>query len=285
MKARDLRVNGVRLHLLEDGKGPLVLLLHGFPETSYAWRKQLPALAARFRVVAPDLRGYGESERPTRVVDYRATAVVEDIVSLIRELGDGPAHVIGHDWGGGIAWATAQLHPEVVDRLVVLNCPHPARFERELRSLSRQLLRSWYILFFQLPFIPERLLLRDGAAPLARMLRGSALRASTFSVDDLLEYRRAFSLPGAASAAINYYRALFRDAVTGRTPPSGTIIRAPTLLIWAEKDVALGTELTSDMERLFSDEFRIEYVPNTSHWVMEERPGLVNRLLIDFLRP
>jgi pimeloyl-ACP methyl ester carboxylesterase len=283
MRAGNLRVNGVRLHFLEDGKGPLVLLLHGFPETSYAWRKQMPALAAHFRVVAPDLRGYGESERPRRAVDYRAMTLVQDVIGLIRELGRGRAHVVGHDWGGGLAWATAQHHPEVVDRLVVLNCPHPARFEHELRSLSRQLLRSWYILFFQLPLIPERVLLRDGAAPLARMLRRSALRANTFTDDDLLEYRRAFSLPGAATAAINYYRALFRDAATGRTPPSATIIDAPTLLIWAEKDVALGTELTTGMEALFSSEFRVEYVPNTSHWVMEERPELVNRLLLEFL--
>ena len=283
MKAGDIHVNGVRLRFVEDGKGPLVLLLHGFPQTSYAWRKQIPALATRFRVVAPDLRGYGDSEKPYRAIDYRVMTLTEDVVGLIRELGDGRAHVVGHDWGGGLAWATAQHHPEVVDRLVVLNCPHPARFEQELRSLSRQLLRSWYVLFFQLPVIPERLLLRDGAATVARMLRGSALRASTFTDDDLLEYRRAFSLPGAATAALNYYRALFRDAVTGRTPVPTKVIAAPTLVIWAEKDVALGTELTYGMEDFFSNELRIEYVLETSHWVMEEQPELVNRLLLEFL--
>jgi pimeloyl-ACP methyl ester carboxylesterase len=279
---RDLRVNGVRLHCVEEGKGPLVLLLHGFPQTSYAWRKQIPALAKRFRVVAPDLRGYGRSEKPPHVVNYRTTLLVEDVVALVHELGAERAHVVGHDWGGGIAWSVAQQHPDVVDRLAVLNCPHPARFERALRSFSRQLLRSWYILFLQLPVLPERLLLRDGAAPLAQLLRDSA-RTGTFTEESLLEYRRAFSFPGAATAAINYYRALFRDALTGRTPASTTLIRAPTLLIWAENDAALGNELTHDMEGLFASEFRLEYLPNTSHWVMEERPAVVNSLLLDFL--
>lgn len=260
-----------------------MLLLHGFPESAHAWRKQIPALARRFRIVAPDLRGYGASDKPGRVSDYRVATLVDDAVGLIHALGEDRAHVVGHDWGGGVAWALAQRRPEVVDRLAVLNCPHPAPFERALRSWSRQLLRSWYILFFQIPLLPERLLARDGAGMLERMLRGSAIRTETFTDDDILEYRRAFSMPGAASATINYYRALFRDALAGRTPKSSTVIRAPTLLIWAEKDVALGNELTHDMEGLFASDFRIEYVPNTSHWVMEERPALVSRLLLEFL--
>lgn len=280
---RAFTVNGVRLHCVLEGKGPLVLLLHGFPESSYAWRGQIPALAEHFRVVAPDLRGYAESDKPPRVSDYRLPVLVDDVVGLVKALGDDRAHIVGHDWGGAVAWAAAQTHPEVVDRLAVLNCPHPLPLRRALSSLSRQVLRSWYVLFFQLPEIPESILLRDGAAALGRMLRGSAIRAEAFSEDDILEYRRALSLPGAATAALNYYRAVFRDALTGRTTDPSTIIQAPTLLIWAENDVALGKELTNDMDRFFASDFRIEYVPNTSHWVMEERPELVNRLLLDFL--
>jgi epoxide hydrolase 4 len=280
---RAITVNGLRLHCVLEGKGPLVLLLHGFPETSYAWRKQIPALAERFRVVAPDLRGYAESEKPPRVSDYRLPVLVDDVVGLIKALGAESAHIVGHDWGGAIAWAAAQTRPEAVERLAVLNCPHPAPFQRALRSSSRQLLRSWYVLFFQLPQIPESLLGRDGGAGLERLLRGSASRPSVFGDDEILEYRRAFSLPGAATATLNYYRAAFRDSLTGRTHDVTKIIKAPTLLIWAENDVALGKELTYDMQGLFASDFRILYVPATSHWVMEERPELVNRSLLDFL--
>jgi pimeloyl-ACP methyl ester carboxylesterase len=280
---REITVNGVRLHCVLEGKGPLVLLLHGFPESSYAWRKQIPALAARFRVVAPDLRGYAESEKPARVSDYRLPVLVDDIVDLIHALGAESAHIVGHDWGGAIAWAAAQTRPEAIGRLAVLNCPHPAPFHRALRSSSRQLLRSWYVLFFQLPQIPESILGRDGGAGLERLLRGSASRPNVFSDDEILEYRRAFSMPGAATATLNYYRAAFRDSLTGGTHDVTKIIHAPTLLIWAENDVALGKELTYGMERLFASDFRIAYVPETSHWVMEERPELVNRLLLDFL--
>jgi pimeloyl-ACP methyl ester carboxylesterase len=258
-------------------------LLHGFPQSSYAWRKQIPALAERFRVVAPDLRGYADSDKPPRVSDYRMPVLVDDIVGLVGELGEEQAHIVGHDWGGAIAWAVAQRWPEAVGRLAVLNCPHPALFQRALRSWSPQLLRSWYVLFFQLIGIPELILLRDGAAFVGRVLRNGTVRPGVFSDEDVLEYRRAFSMPGAATATLNYYRAIFRDALTGRTSDVSTIIHAPTLLIWAENDVALGRQLTNDMERLFASSLRIEYVPNTSHWVMEERPALVNRLLLDFL--
>src|SRR5438034_9603878 len=155
---RDIAVNGVRLHCVLEGKGPLVLLLHGFPESAYAWRKQIPVLAERFRVVAPDLRGYAQSEKPPRVSDYRLPVLVDDIVGLINALGAERAHIVGHDWGGAIAWGAAQTHPEAIAKLAVLNCPHPAPFQRALRTRSRQLLRSWYVLFFQLPQIPELVL-------------------------------------------------------------------------------------------------------------------------------
>ena len=274
---RSVDLNGVRLHCMVEGEGPLVLLLHGFPETSRAWRKQIPELARRFQVVAPDMRGFGASDKPKGIDAYRADVVAEDIVGLTRAFGAERAHVIGHDWGGGIAWTVAMLHPETVDRLVVLNCPHPAVMEKALRSNWNQIRKSWYIFAFQLPALPEWSLRRNGARGLKDALRRSAKRPETFSEADLDEYARAFSAPGAATAAINYYRA----AVRSRVPPAK--IKAPTLLIWAEDDFALGKELTLGMDGLFETPPRIEYVPDTSHWVMEERPEVVNRLLLEFL--
>jgi pimeloyl-ACP methyl ester carboxylesterase len=184
--------------------------------------------------------------------------------------------VVGHDWGGGVAWYLAIEHPEVVDRLVTLNSPHPAIMSRALRTSWRQIRRSWYFFAFQLPWLPEWSLRRDGARPLRDALRRSA-KPGTFTEADLDEYGRAFSAPGAATAAINYYRAAIRSRV-----PSGTI-KAPTLLIWAEDDFALGVELSRGMDGLFSGDFRVEYIPDTSHWVMEEQPEVVNRLLLEFL--
>jgi pimeloyl-ACP methyl ester carboxylesterase len=273
---RDVEVNGVRLHCVVEGEGPLVILLHGFPETSRAWRKQMPALADRFLVVAPDLRGFGASDKPKGIAAYRTSVVADDIVALIHAFDAERAHVVGHDWGGGIAWTVATLHPEAVDRLVVLNCPHPAVMQKALRSNWTQIRKSWYIFAFQLPWLPEWLFRRNDGKALKDALRGSSKRG-TFSEADLNEYSRAFSAPGAATGAINYYRAAARSRVARGK------IKAPTLVIWAEDDFALGIELTRGMNGLFEDPPRIEYVADTSHWVMEERPEVVNRLLREFL--
>src|SRR5438874_2093721 len=273
---RDVEVNGVRLHCMVEGEGPLVLLLHGFPETSHAWRKQIPALAERFRVVAPDLRGYGGSDKPKGIAAYRASVLADDIAGLIHAFGAERAHVVGHDWGGAVAWTVAIDHPDLIDRLVALNCPHPAVLARALRSNWRQLRKSWYIFAFQIPWLPEWALGRNRAKAIKDTLRRSS-KPSTFREADLDEYARAFSAPGAAAAAINYYRAAVRSrAPTGR-------IAAPTLLIWGEDDFALGIELTRGMDDLFEAKPRVEYIPGTSHWVMEERPEVVNRLLLEFL--
>lgn len=273
---RDIDVNGVRLHVVVEGEGPLVFLLHGFPETSRAWRKQMPALAKRFRVVAPDLRGFGASDKPKGIAAYRTSVLADDIVALIHAFDAERGHVVGHDWGGGVAWTLASLHPEAVDRLVVLNCPHPAVMQKALRSNWTQIRKSWYIFAFQLPWLPEWSFRRNGGKALKAALRSSS-KPGTFSEADLDEYARAFSAPGAATGAINYYRA------AARSPLARGKIKAPTLLIWAVDDFALGIELTRGMDGLFERPPRIEYVPDTSHWVMEERPEVVNRLLLEFL--
>ena len=279
---RFVEANGIRFHLVEMGEGPLVVLLHGFPQFWYAWRHQIPALAKRFRVVAPDMRGYGDTSRPPAVSDYRIDVLARDVKELVRALGAERAHVVGHDWGGGVAWATALYHPEVVDRLAVLNCPHPVTFSKALRSNLRQLFRSWYMFAFQIPRLPEWGLRRRGAALVDDAFRGWAIRKEAFTDEDLARFKAAILKPGAATAMVNYYRAAFRSVrLTRALEKEGRKIAAPTLLIWAENDRALGKELTHGMEPLFSSSFRIEYVPNCSHWVNEEQPERVSVSLLE----
>ena len=281
---QNVETNGIRLHYVTAGEGPLVVLLHGFPQFWYAWRHQIPFLAKQFKVVAPDLRGYGDSDKPQRVSDYRTGVLAADVAGLVRALGYDKAHVVGHDWGGGVAWVTALEHPALVDRLVVLNCPHPAAFAKALRSNLRQLGRSWYMFFFQIPVIPELVFRSSPQYIIKRTFQGMAVRKDTFDETDLHEFRTALEKPGALTAAINYYRATFRNfSAIRELERAPRQISAPTLLIWAENDVALGKELTYGMEPWFSGPFRIRYVPNCSHWVNEEQPDLVNGLLGDFL--
>ncbi|HSD10708.1 MAG TPA: alpha/beta hydrolase [Candidatus Binatia bacterium] len=279
-----VEANGIRFHYVTAGEGPLVLLLHGFPQFWYAWRHQVPVLAERFKVVAPDLRGYGDTEKPPRVADYRTGILAADVAALVGAFGCEKAHIVGHDWGGGVAWATALEYAAVVDRLVVLNCPHPILFAKALRSNLRQLARSWYMFFFQLPAIPELVFRLAPRRLVERVFRRMAIRPGTFSDEDLHQFKEALEKPGVLTSAINYYRATFRNlSVIRELERSPTTISCPTLLIWGENDVALGKELTYGMERLFTGPFRIHYVPNCSHWVNEEQPDLVNRLLLDFL--
>ncbi|WP_128478452.1 alpha/beta fold hydrolase [Halorussus pelagicus] len=282
-------VGDVRLHYVAAGDedDPLVLLLHGFPEFWYSWREQIPALAdAGYRVVAPDMRGYNLSEKPRGVDSYRIEKLVGDVVGLIAHFGRESAHIVGHDWGGAIAWETAIRRPEVVSRLAVLNAPHPERFRRELSRNPEQLRRSWYMLWFQMPALPETLLGAGTAAGIGRMLRESA-RPDTFSDEDVRRYREAAARPGALAAAISYYRALFREnlvaearRLVGRDDRQHRV-RAPTLLIWGEDDVALGTELTEGLGEWVAD-LRVERLPGATHWVQNDRPEAVGDLLVEF---
>jgi pimeloyl-ACP methyl ester carboxylesterase len=273
-------VNGVRLHYVEAGAGPLVVLLHGFPEFWYCWRHQIPALAAAgFRVVAPDLRGYNRSDKPPGVAGYRMSLLVEDVAGLIRHAGAERACVVGHDWGGVIAWKLALGRPDLVDRLAVLNAPHPAAMRRELRGLA-QWFRSAYVLFFQLPRLPEWLILRDGCAFLDKVLR-QTVRRGAFSREDVARYKQALSVPGAATAALNYYRAAMRFPT--RPAEDERPITTPTLLIWGERDRYLGVRLSEGLGR-WVRRLRVERLRNASHWVQNDDPERVNALLLDFLR-
>lgn len=284
-------VDGVRLHYVEAGEGPLVVLLHGFPEHWYAWREQIPALAeAGYRVVAPDMRGYNVSEKPHGVEAYRIGELVGDVLGLIGACGEERAAVVGHDWGGVIGWEAAARHPGSVDRLVVLNAPHPAAYRRELRSLgSDQARRSWYALFFQLPWLPEALLRARDHRLIEEMLHEDPQNPDAFDREAIARYKRACAQPGALTSMLNYYRAGFRGTLRsllpGRSVPDTTtkaVVSQPTLLVWGMEDRALSPRLTEGLERWVPD-VRVERLPGASHWVQADAPDEVNELLIGFL--
>ena len=281
---RFVEANSLRFHCVTQGEGPLVLLLHGFPEFWYSWRHQIPALAgAGFTVVAPDLRGYNESDKPEAVEAYRISHIVEDVAGLVRAFDRERAVIVGHDWGGVVAHHLAMRHPEMTRALAVLNCPHPAAFVTALlggKNLE-QLKKSWYMFFFQLPELPEKLLAADNFRLLKAFAYAHA-RPGTFRPKDLHAYTAAFAKPGALTAGINWYRAMFR-----RFPPPERpfpAIGCPALVIWGERDHFLGKVLTRGMKRYFSGPYKIRYLPGVSHWVQQEAPARVNALLIEFLK-
>jgi pimeloyl-ACP methyl ester carboxylesterase len=272
-------LSGARLHYVQAGEGPLVVLLHGFPEFWYGWRHQIPALAAAgFHVVAPDMRGYNLSARPDGAAAYDMSHLTADVRDLIIERGAQRAMLAGHDWGAAVAWATAIGRPEVVQRLAILNVPHPRRMLQGLRT-SRQLRRSWYMFFFQLPWLPERLLGYNRWQGFRDSFENDA-RAGAFSAADIERYVEAWSRPGAITAMINYYRAAFRQTprqAGGSLQP----LAAPTLVIWGTHDRHLGTELAEPERRDVPNLERVEYL-DASHWVQHDKPETVNRLLIEF---
>ncbi|MBK8595614.1 MAG: alpha/beta hydrolase [Holophagales bacterium] len=271
-------VGDLRLHWVEAGRGPLVLLLHGFPEHWLAWRHQIPALAAAgFRAVAPDLRGYNLSAKPAGVSSYRMEHLAGDVARLVRHLGYERTHLVGHDWGGAIAWCVPALHPGLVDRLAILNAPHPILFRKKLATLA-QARRSSYVFFFQLPYFPERSLLGHRAGFLKRMLRRDPTTPGAFSPAEIEAYREAFLQPGAAKAAINYYRAAFRSGT--RIPGLRRSLDAvPTLVLWGEGDRYLGPELLDGLETLVPD-LRLVRIPGASHWLPADAADQVNGELI-----
>ena len=270
------QVDGVRLHYVEAGAGPLVLLLHGFPELWYGFRRQIPALAAAgFRVVAPDLRGYGRSDKPRGVSAYGMRELVRDVRVLIERLGATEASVVGHDWGAGIAWSFAMRHPEALTRLAILNGPHPMRLLEGLLT-AKQVAKSWYMFFFQLPWLPEQMLRQADYAALFATLEPS-LDGTFLSAEERETYRSAFAEPGALTAMVNYYRALLRPW----TAPRPRSVDADVLVLWGERDPYLGREL-AEPEPRWAHRARVEYLP-AGHFVQHDLPDEVNRRLIAFL--
>ena len=268
-------VGDVTLHYLEAGDGPLVVLLHGFPEFSYGWRQQIaPLVEAGFRVVAPDLRGYNLSSKPAGYTAYTADKLATDVRGLIRELGAESAMVVGHDWGGTVAWTLAMNHPEVVDRLVILNAAHPRKLNEGLRNL-RQLLRTWYFFYFQFPGLPERRARRWHWRFFKRFLRDAR---PPYTAEEIDRYVEAWSRPGAATAMIDYYRAAVRLGSKQELRP----VTAPTLVIWGQGDRYLGPKLAEPHHEDVPNLDRVERLPDASHWVHHDEAERVNELLVDF---
>lgn len=288
----DMITNGIRMHYVtvdngeqkgDEGEKPLVILLHGFPEFWYSWRYQLPFLAAHgYLAVAPDLRGYNDSDKPR--TGYDVATLIRDIEGLIRGLGRERAIIVGHDWGGVLAWAFAMRYPALTERLIVMNAPHPAAMMRELRT-PEQLRKSWYMFAFQLPWLPEYILSRNHADEIGRMLRGAAVQKEVFPREVTAKFQQAMSKPGAMTAALNYYRQLFRDLPRRLQQPESSVrsISVPTLLIWGEQDIALGLPLTEGLEQ-WVEHLQIRRIPDSGHWVQQEKPELVNSFLLEFLR-
>jgi epoxide hydrolase 4 len=272
-------VGDATLHYVEAGEGPLVVLLHGFPEFWFGWRLQIaPLVRAGYRVVAPDTRGYNLSSKPEEFESYGVDLLAADVRGLIAELGGGaPARLVGHDWGGSIAWTTAMNHPEVVERLVILNAAHPRRLSEGLHN-PNQLRKSWYFFFFAIPALPEDVVhVRDWH--FFRHFLGEANPA--YTPEEMERYIDAWSQPGASAGMVNYYRASVRqsqkEAVAKLRPLS-----APTLVIWGERDSYLGSDLAEPHAEDVPNLDRVERLADASHWVHHDEAERVNQLLVDF---
>jgi epoxide hydrolase 4 len=271
----------VSLHAITVGPqdGPVVVLLHGFPEFWYGWHRQIePLAAAGFRVIVPDQRGYNLSSKPAGVAAYALTELVSDVIAIADQLDQEKVFLAGHDWGAAVAWSTALLHPQRIAKLAVLNVPHPSVMRKFLSRSPRQLLRSWYMFFFQLPWLPEALFsafnYHIGASSLLR-----SSRPGTFSAEDLTQYRAAWSQPGTLTAMINWYRALFRF----RAKFPDRTVHIPARILWGERDDFLLTEMAHESLRYCTNAELFTFA-NATHWLQHEEPARVSELLIDFFR-
>ncbi|MCP4005980.1 MAG: alpha/beta hydrolase [bacterium] len=281
-----VQANGLNFHVRSCGEGDrLALFLHGFPENSYSWRYQMPALAELgFRAWAPDLRGYGTSDKPGRMEDYAIETLMDDVAGLIDASGAKSTLLLSHDWGGAIAWYFAMRRIRPLERLVIMNLPHPAIMTRVIRSGMKQRLRSWYAMFFQLPRLPEFLLRSRNATAIADMFRSMAIDKTRFPDEVLDVYRQAALEPGALTPMINYYRAVVRGGGARRQESLGfPKIEVPTLMIWGEEDAALDKTTTYGTDEFVSN-LTLRYLPDVSHWVQQEAPETVNALLAAWLQ-
>lgn len=279
LESRTFEVNGIQLHAMLGGPedGPLVVLLHGFPEFWYSWRHQIPALIeAGYRVCAPDLRGYNKSTKPHNVEAYSKDLIAEDVLQLVDSLGHDKAHFVAHDWGGMIGWWLGLKHPGRINRLVLLNIPHPVVFNKTLKSSFSQLKSSWYMGFFQIPYIAEWYLARQGY----RALKGAFKDAQpgAFTREDKARYVEAWSQPGAVHGMLQWYRAPVR---VKEPDPASWRVTPPTLLLWGVKDTAL-TEQMAAPSIDFCDDGELVRLDG-SHWVASDCPEEVNAHILRWL--
>ncbi len=280
--------DGLRLHYAAEGEGKLILFAHGFPEFWYSWKNQLEEFGKTHLAVAPDLRGYNLSSKPSSAAEYKISMLVGDLLGLAEHLGYQKFNLAGHDWGGALAWALAIAHPERIEKLVIINAPHPATFARELKNSWAQRRASWYFLLFQTP-LAEMLLRFNGYAALLSPTLSEGLKKGYFSEADWQAYLEAWSQPGALTGGLNYYRALPLTNLFSKKrleiPGLGTdslIVRVPTLVLWGEKDRYLLRGNLDGLEKFVPD-LTVRRFPNASHWVIHEQPTLINSAIREFL--
>lgn len=275
------QIGAVRLHYATAGDGDkLVILLHGFPESWYSWRHQIAALSDEYTVVAPDLRGYNLSDKPESVSDYRIDRLIDDVTGLIDHFKREKAAVIGHDWGAAVAWAVARKHPEYLSKVGALQVPPPEVWRKN--QTFRQLLASWYIFFFQIPFLPEFFLKLNDYAALENALRTTTLEKGVFSGADIAAYKKGWREPYALTAMINYYRANMLNGFFGKTETPAKIT-VPTLFIYGEHDRAILPETVKGVGESIAASYQEFHIPTSAHWVQQEASDAVTEILREFL--
>ena len=288
MQSQFIQTNNINLHVMTDGpeNGTAVFLLHGFPEFHYGWKKQIPALVeSGFRVIVPDQRGYNLSDKPKGISAYDVDILAKDILGLFDHFGIQKAKLVGHDWGAVVAWTVAINYPERVEKLAILNVPHPDVMTDFVLNNSAQRKKSWYVFFFQIPWFVEWMLGKNNFEYLAQMLTRSG-RKNTFTEADVVEYKKAWSQKGALTGMVNWYRAVMRrglrSAFSRRKSPARRV-HVPTMMLWGKRDVALSSEMAQPSIDL-CDQGELTFFEKSTHWVQHDASEEVNQKLIDFMR-
>jgi len=288
MQSQYITTNNINLHVMTDGpeNGTAVILLHGFPEFHHGWKNQIPALVnAGFRVIVPDQRGYNLSDKPKGISAYDVDVLAKDIIGLLDHFGIQKAKLVGHDWGAMVAWTVAINHPERLEKLAILNVPHPDVMTDFVLNNSAQRKKSWYVFFFQIPLFVEWILSKNNFEYLARMLTHSG-RKNTFAESDVVEYKKAWSQKGALTGMLNWYRAAFRRGlryVFNRKKSSARRIHVPTIMLWGRRDLALGSEMAQPSIEL-CDQGELTFYEKSTHWVQHDASAEVNQKLIGFMK-
>ena len=272
----NIQANGIQFHYVTEGDGPLMLFLHGFPEYWYSWRHQISEFSKNYKVVALDMRGYGQTDRPQGKENYTIDVLVDDVKEVVSALGYEKCVLVGHDWGAIVAWYVAMNYEACVEKLIVMNVPHPKCYMENLTF--KQVLRSWYIWMFQLPKFPEVYLKANDFKWITDQFR-SAVNPAAFLEEDLNKYKENAAMPGALTAMLNYYRNLPAEMMRMDTTP---IIQVPTLMLWGEKDGYTGKDSTRGTDRYVKN-LDLKFLPNCSHWTQQDCPKEVNQYMNDFL--
>ena len=288
MQSQFIQTNNITLHVMTDGpeNGTPIVLLHGFPEFHYGWKNQIPALVeAGFRVIVPDQRGYNLSDKPKGISAYDVDMLAKDIVGLVDHFGIQKARLVGHDWGAVVAWTVAINHSERVEKLAILNVPHPDVMTDFVLNNPAQRKKSWYVFFFQIPWFVEWTLSKNNFEYLARMLTRSG-RKNTFTEADVAEYKKAWSQKGALTGMLNWYRAAMHrglHSAFSRKKSPARRVHVPTIMLWGKRDVALSSEMAQPSINL-CDQGELTFFEKSTHWVQHDASEEVNQKLIEFLR-